>query len=91
MMNIKIIKKHHWWKNLEPITNTQGELYEDWAELFEEMPERFMVGTDMHFGRKGVPIQNYRKKIKQMRKVLGVLKPEAARMIAYENAKRIFK
>lgn len=91
MMNIKIVKKHHNWRNLEPIVNTEGELYEDWAVLFEEMPERFMIGTDSHFGRKSFQISKYKKKIKQMRLILGTINPEAARLIAYENARKIFK
>ena len=100
VMNIKITK-HYRWKNLEPITNDPGmELYEDWAQLFEEMPERFMIGTDSKFGLEGVwveskrntafPVSKYREKIKEVRRILGTLHPQAARMIAYENAKRIF-
>ena len=90
MMNIKLIRKHHNWKNLEPVVNTAGELYEDWARLFEEMPDRFMLGTDFHFGRKGVQPAKYEKRIKQARRMLGTLSPEAARLIAFENAQKIF-
>lgn len=89
MMNIKIVKKHQNWKNLEPVVNTSGELYEDWAQLFEEMPGRFMVGTDFHFGRKGVRLKKYEKKIKWMRRLLGTLNPKFAEMIAYQNAKNL--
>jgi hypothetical protein len=89
MMNIKIETRHHKWRNLEPVINTEGDLYEDWAELFEEMPERFMIGVDFHFGRKGVELQKYEKKIKQFRQMLGTLDPEAARLIAFENAEKI--
>lgn len=91
MMNIKISKKHEKWRNLEPIVNPGGQLYEDWAQLFEEMPERFMIGTDSKFGRKGFEVSKYNKKIKQMRRILGTLNPRAARLIAYENAQKIFK
>jgi len=90
MMNIKAITKHRWWKNLEPVVNTDGELYEDWAGLFEEMPERFMIGTDSHFGRKGFTLPKYEKKIERARAILGALEPGIARLIAYENAKRLF-
>ncbi len=70
MMNFKPIKRHALWRNLEPITNAKGRLFRDWAELFEEMPERFMVGTDEKFGRlgkgvhapKGVELADYEKK-----------------------------
>jgi hypothetical protein len=42
------------WKDLHPVANKEGELYQDWARLSEELPERFMLGTDFHLGRKGV-------------------------------------
>ncbi|MBW1916350.1 MAG: amidohydrolase family protein [Deltaproteobacteria bacterium] len=90
MMNVKIETRHEKWKNLEPVVNTRGELYGDWAQLFEEIPDRFMIGTDFHFGRKGVEISKYKKRIKQVRKILGTLDPKTARTIAYENAKRLF-
>jgi len=92
MMNFKLIKKHHHWRNLEPITNTERLLYDDWAKLFEEMPERFMVGTDAKFGRerRGYRVEKYKKEIKRMRRILGSISPVAAEIIAYKNAKRIF-
>lgn len=99
MMNFKPITKHHLWRNLDPITNHERRLYEDWAELFEEMPERFMVGTDEKFGRigkgvlapEGAKVANYAKKINRMRRILGSINPDAAKLIAYKNAERIFK
>jgi hypothetical protein len=99
MMNFKPIKRHELWRNLEPVTNAKGRLYQDWAELFEEMPARFMVGTDEKFGRlgngvhapKGEEVADYEKKVQQMRKILGCLNPDAAEMIALKNAERIFR
>jgi hypothetical protein len=64
-------------------------LYEDWATLFEDMPERFMVGTDEKFGRERE--EKYEKKIGLMRKILGSLDPAAAGLIGHENAERIFR
>ena len=55
----------------------------------EEMPERFMVGSDMKFGR--APTQEYDARIKTIRKILGSINPDAAELIAYKNAERIFK
>ena len=72
-------------------TNPKGELYEDWAQLFEEMPEKFMIGTDAKFGREGFEVSKYKKEIEQMRRILGALNPNAARLIAHENAQKIFK
>ena len=58
--------------------------------MFEAMPERFMVGTDDKFFRRGMDAEEYKIRNSRMRKVLGTLNPKAARMIAYENAKRLF-
>jgi hypothetical protein len=90
MMSIKIETRHDRWRNLEPVVNAEGNLYEDWAQLFEEMPERFMIGADFHFGRKGVRLKKYKKRIKGFRQMLSTLNPQAAQFIAFENARRIF-
>jgi hypothetical protein len=90
MMSIKIETRHDRWKNLEPVVNAEGHVYEDWAQLFEEMPERFTIGADFHFGRKGVKLKKYKKKIKGFRQMLSTLNPQAAQFIAFENAQRIF-
>jgi len=89
MMNFKPITNHNKWRNLEPITNSDGLLYSDWAEIFEEMPERFVVGSDMKFGRPRT--QGYDARIKAIRGILGSINPDAAKFIAYKNAERIFK
>ena len=91
MMSIKIRKNHEKWKNLEPIVNSEGEIYEDWAQLFEEMPERFIIGTDAKFERKDFKAADYLKKIKDIRYLLGSIDPDAARLIAYENAFGMFR
>ena len=90
MMSIKIETRHDRWRNLEPVVNTEGNVYEDWAQLFEEMPERFMIGADFHFGRKGVKLKKYKKRIKGFRQMLATLNSQAAQFIAFENAERIF-
>ena len=64
-------------------------MYEDWAQLFEAMPQRFMVGTDSKFFRRRFDVAKYQRHIARYRKVLGGLNPRAARLIAYENAKRL--
>ncbi len=90
MIDFKIVKRlKHWWYT-EPVNNAKRELHEDWAKLFEDMPERFMVGTDDKFFRRGMDAEKYKRKNRRLRKVLGTLNPKAVRMIAYENAKRIF-
>ncbi|MBI4185378.1 MAG: amidohydrolase family protein [Proteobacteria bacterium] len=89
MMNLKIVREHDGWRNLEPVTDEQGALYEDWAKLFEEMPGRFMIGTDAKFGRRSFSPDRYRREIERIRLLLGSLSPEAQRPIAVENARRV--
>ncbi len=60
------------------------------ANLFEAMPERFMVGTDDKFFRRRMDAEKYNRRNKRWRMVLGTLNPKAAKMIAYENALRLF-
>ncbi len=90
VMSIKIEPRHDKWRNLAPVVNTRGEVYQDWAMLFEEQPERFMIGTDFHFGRKGVDIRKYKQRVKKVRQILGALRPQAADLIASGNARRLF-
>ncbi len=91
MMNVNFAKhRHGMWLGLEPVSDAAGRLYEDWAVLFEEMPERFMVGSDMFFSRVADPEDDYRRRIRNVRRCLGSLAPQAARRIAYENAARVF-
>jgi hypothetical protein len=78
------------WRNLEGVTDDRRQLYADWAALFEEMPDRFMVGTDFFFGRGGDVPKEYERRIRHVRRVLGSLDPVAARRIAFENAARVF-
>ncbi len=90
MMNFKIVRSHGGWRNLEPITDQNGNIYEDWASLFEEFPDRFLVGSDAKFGRESFPARKYGKEIQRLRRLLGVFHKTAADMIAHGNARRIF-
>ena len=91
MMNVNFAKhRHGMWRNLEAVSDAQGRVYADWAELFEAMPERFMLGSDMFFSRVESPEDDYRRRIRNVRRCLGSLSPDAARRIAYENARRVF-
>ena len=89
MIDFKLVKRVANWHHTEPVSNADRRLHEDWARLFEAMPRRFMVGTDSKFFRRRFDVAKYQRKIARYRKVLGGLKPRAARLIAYENAKRI--
>lgn len=87
----KYQRKRILWNNLEPVINRSGELYTDWAELFEELPERFLIGSDARFGHPGWDFSEYREIVRNTRKILGSMNPDAARMIASENAVKILK
>ena len=90
MMHFKLVRPGTKlnWKNLGPISKKNDELFEDWARLMEDMPYRFMVGTDFRWGQ-NTP-EKYTKRIKRIRQVLGSINPQAADMIAYENARRVY-
>lgn len=90
VLDIKTIHKHKNWRNLEQIIDRRFRLYEDWARLFEEMPDRFIVETDAKFGRRRYSISRYDTEVARMRRLLGSIDPEAARMIGFDNAARMF-
>ncbi len=89
MIDFKLVGRLANWHHTEPVNNSDRRLYEDWAQLFEAMPQRFMVGTDSKFFRRRFDVAHYQRHIARYRKVLGGLNPRAARLIAYENAKRL--
>ena len=94
MMHLKITsRKNLSWANLGPIANPERELYEDWAALMEEMPERFMVGSDTQFWRathRLVTPERYVRNVGRLRRLLGSLDPAAASLIAHGNAERLW-
>lgn len=70
-----------------PIENGRGSLFPEMKELFEQFPDRFMVGMDVYFNGayKFFPERVYR-----FRQLLSGLSPATARKLAYENAERLF-
>ena len=92
VMDLKTIHKHRNWRNLEPINDRSFRVYQEWAQLFEEMPDRFVVGVDAKFGRGDhrYPLSRYIREVRRIRRLLGSLDPKAARMIGYGNAARMF-
>jgi hypothetical protein len=68
-----------------PVTG-EGVLLEDWRGLLEEMPDRFVLGTDLN--PPPTP-QKYAELVRFWRGVLDQLSPEAASKIANENAMRL--
>ena len=59
MLSIKPMTPTEAWRNLEPVLNHSGEVYEDWAKLFEAMPDRCIIGSDAKFGRRGFTPETY--------------------------------
>jgi predicted TIM-barrel fold metal-dependent hydrolase len=71
-----------------------GELIdEDWRQLFESYPDRFLVGFD--FGQQGNPLNTPQSMAKEVgeffRTMLAQLTSTTARKIAYENAEKVYK
>lgn len=94
-MSIKLMSANMLaWRHLEPLLNANGELYEDWAQLMEDMPDRFVVSTDAKFGaglkHSAESETAYPQIISRLRWMLGSLEPSAARKIAQGNARRLF-
>jgi hypothetical protein len=92
-MSIKIVKSRQGvWNHLEPVTDLEGNLYEDWALLFEQMPDRFFIGSDVKFGQKRNADNetNYPRIVRSLRLALGSLEKEAAEKIAWKNATHWF-
>jgi len=62
-----------------------GGIVSGWKNLIEEMPDRFLVGSDVY------DVTKYTKAIKVIRKgLLGNLSPETAEKVAYKNAVKLF-
>ncbi|MEE8333189.1 MAG: amidohydrolase family protein [Alphaproteobacteria bacterium] len=92
MMNIKIVVpgRKLAWDNLGPIVNQRKRLFEDWAQLMEAMPDRFLIGIDARFGSRRYDDDKYRRRVRRLRRILGSLDPKAAEMIAWRNAERLW-
>ena len=93
-MSIKLMSsKEKSWAHLEPVLNEEGSLYEDWAQLMEAMPERFVIGSDAKFGQsghEGAGEAAYELMIRRFRRMLGSLAPQAAKLIATKNAEQLY-
>lgn len=89
MVNLKLVRAGTpfiQWDHLAPIADKHGNLFEEWAQLFEIHSERFMIGSDMALGGEGASGAAYEKSIDRLRRVLGSLYHRAAAEIAYRNA-----
>ena len=81
------------WPRMEEFTaliERDGVLFPDMKALYEEFPDRFMLGMDVAHAP-GNNLKNYSRRVSRFRELLGQLKPETARKIAETNAIRLFK
>lgn len=84
--------RHPFWKRAVPIaeqslTDDAGVLKPEWKALLEELPDRFLFGSDV-----GGPSERHRdleKIVAYYRSVLGQLSPPTAAKIGYQNARRL--
>ncbi len=71
-----------------PIEDGRGRLLPGMKELFEQFPDRFMVGMDCYFTG---AYQYFPERVARFRQLLSELSPSTARKLAYENAERVLK
>ncbi len=70
------------------IENGWAYLFHEMKELFEQFPDRFMVGMDVYFY---ASYQFFPERVFRFRQLLSELSPATARKLAYENAERLLK
>ena len=69
------------------IVDNQGRLREDWKALFEEYPDRFVLGTDIATTRP----EDYARLVRYWRFIISPVADDAERKIAYQNAERLLR
>jgi predicted TIM-barrel fold metal-dependent hydrolase len=74
--------------------HTESSAKSDWIGLIEQMPDRFMVGSDFYIIAMGGAFAkdvSYDKVIESIRSgLLSQLKPETIKKLAYQNAQKLF-
>lgn len=71
-----------------PIENGEGRLVDEMRRLFEEFPDRFMVGMDVYFYG---AYRLFPERAQRFRQLLSQLSVPTARRLAHENAERVLK
>jgi hypothetical protein len=81
------------WPRMEEFSSLieqDGVLFPEMKALYEEFPDRFVLGMDVAHAP-GMNQQNYSRRVNRFRNLLGQLKPGTAKKLAETNAVRIFK
>ncbi|MBI4609397.1 MAG: amidohydrolase family protein [Candidatus Rokubacteria bacterium] len=68
------------------LTDASGRLKEEWRTVFEELPDRFLLGLDINNTER---LQQLDELVAYYRAVLGELTPATAEKIAHRNARRL--
>lgn len=68
------------------MTGASGRIRDDWRQLFEEFPDRFVVGLDVNNPDR---LQQLDELVRYYRAVLGQLPAPVAEKLAYRNARRL--
>ena len=72
---------------IQPIENGFGSLYPEMRQLYQDFPDRFMIGTD---AAHTPALQLYQWRVKIFRQLLSQLSEGTARRLAYQNAEELF-
>lgn len=81
------------WPRMEEYTaliEENGVLFPAMREVYEDFPDRFIIGMDVAHAR-GMNPRNYGRRAKRFRELLAQLTPQTAIAFAERNAIRIFK
>ncbi|HUL32062.1 MAG TPA: amidohydrolase family protein [Thermodesulfobacteriota bacterium] len=78
------------WTVKNPIDDGTGHLRREWKALYEQYPDRFMIGTDLAHPEPWVIPGHYKLCIDEFRTLLSDLSPDAAERIGFKNAQKLF-
>ncbi len=78
------------WTVKNPIDGGTGHLRPKWKELYEQYPDRFMIGTDFAHPEPWFIQGNYKQCINDFRSLLSDLSAGAAEKIGFRNAQKLF-
>ena len=77
-------------QDLYPFNDLDFRLFEHWAVMMEEYPNRFLFGSDWKYGRNRGNFDDYSGHIEKVRQIIGSLRQDVQEMVLYTNAKQIF-